>query len=158
KVVIAQGVYGDDYRALLRRARVVFNRSIRSECNRRVFESAAAGCLPGQEEENREIALFLRPGVECVLYNAGNLETILEHYLSHEEERRSIARAAWERTRQTRFSDFWKQLVEQVAGALPSRPLRGGKPSPLGRLWQCLGSGDAVEPTLLREIHAGMTE
>jgi glycosyltransferase involved in cell wall biosynthesis/tetratricopeptide (TPR) repeat protein len=158
KVVIAQGVHGDDYRALLRRARIVFNRSIRSECNRRVFETAAAGCLPVQEEENQEIALFLRPGVECVLYNSDNLETILEHYLIHEDERRSIARAAWERTRQARFSDFWKKLVEQAGSAVYACPSQGGRPSLHGRLWQCLGSGDAVEPTLLGEIHAGMIE
>src|SRR5262249_27969217 len=34
-VVIRTGAFGDDYRALLRRARIVFNRSVRRECNMR---------------------------------------------------------------------------------------------------------------------------
>src|SRR5262249_14205976 len=49
RVVIQTGVFGDDYRALLARSRVVFNRSIRGECNQRVFEAAAAGALLFQE-------------------------------------------------------------------------------------------------------------
>src|SRR5205807_214149 len=38
-------VFGDEYRKLLSRARIVFNRSIRGECNKRVFEAAATGAL-----------------------------------------------------------------------------------------------------------------
>ena len=49
RVVIKQGVFGDKYRKLLSRARIVFNRSIRGECNKRVFEGAAGGALLFQE-------------------------------------------------------------------------------------------------------------
>ena len=42
-VLLTSGVFGDAYRALLRRSRIAFNHSIRSECNRRVFEAAACG-------------------------------------------------------------------------------------------------------------------
>src|SRR5437868_5336515 len=55
RVVIRGGVFGDDYRALLRRARVVFNRSVRGEANRRAFEALAGGALLFQEAENREL-------------------------------------------------------------------------------------------------------
>src|SRR5262249_38900735 len=41
-VVIASGVFGDAYRALLRRAKIVFNRSARGEANMRCFEAAAS--------------------------------------------------------------------------------------------------------------------
>ena len=40
-VVIKQGVFGDEYRKLLSRARIVFNRSIRGECSKRMFEGAS---------------------------------------------------------------------------------------------------------------------
>ncbi len=60
RVVLATGVFGDDYRAPLARARVVFDRSIRGECNRRVFEAAGSGALLFQEAGNREVGDYLR--------------------------------------------------------------------------------------------------
>ena len=51
KVVIATGVFGAEYRALLAQARIVFNRSVRGECNMRALEAAAAGAVvPGGRE------------------------------------------------------------------------------------------------------------
>src|SRR5205807_9038353 len=55
RVVIATGTFGDDYWKLMRRARIVFNRSVRGECNKRGFEAAAAGALLFQEREYLEI-------------------------------------------------------------------------------------------------------
>jgi hypothetical protein len=55
RVEIHQGVFGEEYWKLLRRARIVFNRSIRGECNKRTFEAPAAGVLLFQEEGNREV-------------------------------------------------------------------------------------------------------
>lgn len=93
-VVLTTGVFGPDYRRLLARARVVFNFAVRGECNLRAFEAAAAGALLLQEEGNREVAAYFRDRHECVLYNADNLESLLTHYLEHEDERRAIAEAA----------------------------------------------------------------
>ena len=94
RVALCTGVYGQEYRALLRRARIVFNRSIRGECNQRAFEAAACGALLFQEADNREIAAYFRDRQECVLYTAENLESLLDHYLEHEDERRRLAEAA----------------------------------------------------------------
>jgi hypothetical protein len=55
RVAIHSHVYGEEYRRLLGRARIVFNRSIRGECNRRTFEAAAAGALLFQEAGNRKV-------------------------------------------------------------------------------------------------------
>ena len=70
RVVIQTGVFGEAYRALLARSRIVFNRSIRGECNLRVFEAAAAGAL--QAAGARHIYLAGRPGEqEAALRGAG---------------------------------------------------------------------------------------
>ena len=45
RVEIHTGVYGDAYRELLGRSRIVFNRSIRGECNLRTFEAVSGGAL-----------------------------------------------------------------------------------------------------------------
>src|SRR5262249_28581319 len=94
RVVITTGVFGDHYRALLAAGRVRVNRSIRGECNRRAFEAAGAGALLFQEAGNREVGDYLRPGRECVCYIEDDLEHLLEHYLTHEDERRAMAEAA----------------------------------------------------------------
>src|SRR5262249_4357672 len=80
-VVLATGVFGDDYRRLLRRARIAFNRSIRGECNQRAFEAAAAGALLFQEADNRELPAYFRDRQECVCYTTDDLEELLEYYL-----------------------------------------------------------------------------
>src|SRR5207245_4134244 len=49
RVVIARGVRGEAYRDLLRRAKVVFNRSARGEANLRVGEACSQGAMPLRE-------------------------------------------------------------------------------------------------------------
>jgi hypothetical protein len=93
RVAIHSHVYGEEYRKLLGRARIVFNRSIRCECNRRTFEAAAAGALLFQEAGNREVPRYFRDRQECVYYTADNLETLLDYYLEHEDEQQAIALA-----------------------------------------------------------------
>jgi hypothetical protein len=66
RVAIHTGVFGDAYRELLRRARIVFNRSIRGEGNRRAFEATAAGALLFQESGNLELPTYLRDRQDCV--------------------------------------------------------------------------------------------
>ncbi|HKB37755.1 MAG TPA: glycosyltransferase, partial [Gemmataceae bacterium] len=92
RVVIQTGVFGDAYRELLGRARIVFNRSIRGECNQRALEAAACGALLFQEAGNREVESLLRLGRDYVAYEDGTLEAQLEHYLRREDERRAIAK------------------------------------------------------------------
>src|ERR1700722_443644 len=68
RVLVATGLPRDGYRSLLCRARIAFNRSVRGECNRRVFESAACGALLFQEKSNKEVAAYFEAGKEYVEY------------------------------------------------------------------------------------------
>ncbi|MDB5311866.1 MAG: hypothetical protein JWO38_6068 [Gemmataceae bacterium] len=89
RVVIRTGVFGAAYRALVRRARVVFNRSIRGECNQRALEAAAGGAVLVQEAENEEVPLYLAPDAEYVRYTAADLEDTLARVLADEPARRA---------------------------------------------------------------------
>ena len=59
----------------------------------RAAEALAAGALLFQDAGNREVFDFLEDGKECVAYTVDNLIPLAQHYLAHEDERRSIAEA-----------------------------------------------------------------
>jgi hypothetical protein len=99
KIAICSNVWGEDYRKLLARSRIIFNRSIRGECSKRVFEAAAAGALLFQEKGNREVEAIFQNRRDCVYYDADNLEKQLEYYLDHEDERHEIAEAGRSKVR-----------------------------------------------------------
>jgi tetratricopeptide (TPR) repeat protein len=100
RVRIAGGVYGDEYLRLLNQSKITFNRSIRREFNMRCYEAAACGSLLLYDEENEEVRDYFEDRVHCVLYNEANFEDLIEYYLTHDEERQAIARAAYERVRE----------------------------------------------------------
>ena len=108
------GVFGENYRALLRRARIVFNHSLRGECNRRAFEAPAGRgpAVPGNR--NREVLSFFENGKECVFYTDDNLETLLEYYLTHEDERRALAEAGHRRVQEYGFPALWSRALAQI--------------------------------------------
>jgi GT2 family glycosyltransferase/tetratricopeptide (TPR) repeat protein len=164
-VRIESGVFGDAYRELLTRARIVFNRSIRGECNKRVFEAAAAGALLFQEAENLEIQQFFTPDEECVLYDDRNLRTLLEYYLEHEDERRAIAERAQRRAEGYRFECLWEAQQELIKAEWPSickhREERVAEQCGLGltgRLWQALASEPFADRDLARDLACGVTD
>src|SRR5262245_31755092 len=117
RVVIAQGLYDERYRRLLGRARVVFNRSLKGECNLRVGEACSSGTLLFMEAGNPEMeAAGWRHGVDCVFYGEDDLESLLEHYLAHEDERRAVAEAGRRKALAESFAASWERglrLVEQ---------------------------------------------
>ncbi len=117
------GLWGDDYVRLLNRSRIVFNRSIKGEMNMRAFEAPACGALLFLEEENLEVRDFLEPGAECVLYNDGNLESLIDYYLRHEDDRGEIASAGARRIQQYSYPRLFSALLEKVAdmGIKPGR-------------------------------------
>jgi glycosyltransferase involved in cell wall biosynthesis len=119
RVVVATGVQGEEHRRLLGRARIVFNRSVRGECNARVAEALASGALLFQERDNREVPALLRDREECVLYDDATLESLLRHYLGHEEERLAIARAGHDRRGTFTFAAAWARLLEALERDLP---------------------------------------
>jgi GT2 family glycosyltransferase/Flp pilus assembly protein TadD len=160
-VVIRQGVFGSEYRDLLSRARIVFNRSLRGEANKRAFETLAAWALLFQEAENLEIPGLLRDREDCVFYDADNLEELLEHYLEHEEERSRLATAGQRRASEFTFENLWAQqlaLVQQNWPAIVDRAkTRQANPqSPEAsidqRLWEALSGAETSSGPLERDI------
>ncbi len=164
RVVIRGDVYGDGYRALLARARVVFNRAARGECNMRTFEAAAAGALLFQEADNREVPAFFVAGREYVAYGADDLEALLEYYLAREDERVALAAAA-ARRRVARYSfeDLWQDHLALVAREWDGMRARAGRrlrePAAddlLARVWQRLGSVTGDDPALIGDLGAAL--
>jgi GT2 family glycosyltransferase/Tfp pilus assembly protein PilF len=121
RVVMRAGVFGDGYRRLLARSRIVFHASARHKVGPRAFEAAAAGALIFQERGNRELPDYFRDRQECVLYEDEVVEELLEHYLQNEDERRVLAEAARARVERYRFEDFWEGIVASVTAELPRR-------------------------------------
>ncbi len=162
RVAIRTGVFGADYRALLRRARVVFNRSVRGECNLRAFEAAACGALLFQERGNRETPDYFRDRQECVYYGDDDLEELLEHYLTHEDERRAIAEAARARVEEFRFEALWGRALDLVQEWESLRG-RAGRRTPVGppdallnRVWQASAVESEADPALVADLEAAI--
>src|SRR5581483_5821122 len=119
RVLITTGVYGEAYARLLRRARIVFNRSYRGEMNMRAYEAAAAGSLLFVERGNQETAEVFTDRVHCVFYGE-DLEALVDHYLAHEPERAAIARAGHERVQDETAARHLARLLEYLRD-LPAR-------------------------------------
>ena len=118
RVVIATGVFGDEYHALLRRAKIVFNRSIRGECNQRVGEAVAAGAVLFQEASNKEIERYLTPGVDFVPYTGADLEPLLERYLDDDGLRERTAASAWAKVGRLTAESLMAEAEASIAGEL----------------------------------------
>lgn len=161
RVAIHSGVYGADYLALLARARIVFNRSVRSECNLRVFEAAAAGALLFMEAGNRELPTYFDDRRHCVFYDSENLEVLLDHYLENEEERHSLAEAARSRTRQYLFETAWEDILRMIEQEWPALTKRAGlRAGPAQaeiletQLWQSMNAH--LAPTLIPNLQTAL--
>ena len=118
-VVVASGVFDDEYRRLLARSRIAFNRGIRGECNCRVAEAIAAGALLFQERDNREVPMLLTDREECVLYDGDDLTDLLTYYLEHEDERKGIAAKARQRLSEFTFAHLWRTQSSSIADEMP---------------------------------------
>lgn len=114
RVRIATGVIGAEYRALLRRAKMVFNRSLRGECNQRVGEAVAAGALLLQESSNREVPYLLTPGVDYLPYDEENFESVVERAVADGSERETMVRRAEAKLPTLTFAAHWQRLVESL--------------------------------------------
>jgi tetratricopeptide (TPR) repeat protein len=155
-----------EYLELLGRSRILFNRSVRGECNLRVFEAAATGALLFQEAENAEVQQYLCGGAECVFYDEDNLEPLLQHYLENEEERSRIAAAAKRKVARFSFDRLWTDIVQKIERRLgdlcdraAQRSAKTLSVSLAGRSWESLTSSTRVSPDgnletrLIGELH-----
>jgi hypothetical protein len=121
RVCIEQGPDGESYGRLLARSRIGFNRSIRGEMNLRAFEVPACGALLLMERENTEVARFLEPGRECVLYGEHDLEPTIFWLLEHEDERAAIAARGHARVQEHRYAQRLAELRVILERAADSR-------------------------------------
>lgn len=156
RIHVTTGVFGEEYRRLLARSRIVFNRSIRGEANSRVFEAIAAGSLLFMEADNRDVGKELVEGEEFVAYTADNLEEKLAYYLRHEDERRQIAEKARNRRDDFSFESFWNRIIGSIGGDLERLMARGQSrssgPSLGDRVVQVLSRSFGGDPTLADEL------
>jgi GT2 family glycosyltransferase/tetratricopeptide (TPR) repeat protein len=165
RVAIDTGVFGDDYRRLLGRARIVFNRGIRGECNRRAFEATALGALLFQEAENREVPRYFRDRQECVYYTDDNWDQLLEYYLTHEDERRRIAEAGCSRVQGYSFQALWENALAGLEQDWPSlkeaaqnrKPLAGVE-GLLARSREALSRGDGGDAGLPADLTLALAD
>jgi FkbM family methyltransferase len=159
RVRIEQGVSGEDYRTLLRRSRIVFNRSVRGEWNLRVGEACSCGALLFVEQGNREMPGVWQHGVNCVFYDEDNLESLLKHYLTHEEDRATVAATGQQTALEHTFERSWQAACDLIEREWPTIQQRHTAHPPLAahdllrlRLWQALGTADAGDPTLATDL------
>ncbi len=173
RVVIRSGVFGDEYRGLLKRSKIVFNRSSCGECNRRVFEAIAAGALLLQEGENAEVAELLKAGIEYAAYDEHDLEAVVERFLTNTEERQAVVQAAQARLPEFTFAAFWNQGLETIKQEWPTiqermqaRLAAPPKPDLQAALWMAVSGGSGSElaealaqapPSALALVAAGLS-
>jgi GT2 family glycosyltransferase/tetratricopeptide (TPR) repeat protein len=158
RVVIASGVFGAEYRRLLGRAKLVFNRSVRGECNQRAFEAVAAGALLLQERENEEVPHYLKPGVEYAPYGEDDFEAVVEHYLTHDDEREQMVAAAGARLPGLTFARLFDAALETLApeweaiqGRAAARAGRRLPPDLAAGAWAAVSGGGTAELTAALE-------
>lgn len=158
RVVIRSGVFGAPYRDLIRRAKIVFNRSVRGECNQRVFEAVAGGALLLQEVGNLEVAQYFTPGREYIPYDGGDLDETIERCLQDEPARLAIVRSAQERGRHYTFEGLIRAGVDALDRNTLHRRMqkRLAATSPLslmGRVWASVSLADPdPDPTLVADL------
>ncbi len=165
-VHVTTNVFGDDYRRLLGRARIVFNRSIRGECNNRTFEAIAAGALLFQEAGNAEVARLIRAPEEYIAYTDANLEVLLEYYLEHEDERQRIAaQAQAHRRHDFTFEAFWDKMLDMIVAARSELEDRAAKrrerAATLGlvaRTWQQVSSTSGDDDVMVADLNEGLAK
>ncbi len=158
RVAIRCGVFGNEYRKLLFRSRIVLNHSVAGECTFRPFEAAAAGALLFQEAGNLELPAWLRPDQECVYYGPEDVEERLEHYLANEPRREQLVEAARSRVAGCCWETLWQEQVPRIESALSAAREQPHRPAPdsderlLARCWRILGQPAAGDETLVRDL------
>ncbi|MEW6583467.1 MAG: glycosyltransferase, partial [Actinomycetota bacterium] len=123
RVVIADNVWGEEYRGLYARARLVFNHSVRGEANIRAFEGAAAGACVLNERGNPTLPHVFTPDVEYATYDDGDLEAVIARLLADGPARLAIARAGHARVRDHTYEAHWAAAVDALVSLAEDAPV-----------------------------------
>jgi GT2 family glycosyltransferase/Flp pilus assembly protein TadD len=163
KVAIRSGVFGDAYRRLLQRTRIVFSHVATPRSSRRHFEAPAAGALLFEHHSLQPVLSCYRDREDCVFYEDDNLEALLEHYLEREEERRKLVASARTKVAQFSFEELWQREVEQIETRWPALAERTrDRVAPAHgealqvRMWQALHAPARPDRSLMRDLDAAL--
>jgi tetratricopeptide (TPR) repeat protein len=146
---------------LLQRARLFFHHGHDVASIQRLWAAAATGALPLVPEGTSAAGSLWQDGHNCVRYTADNLETVLEHYLENEEERRQLAEAAEQTARSSVTPDLWPELLaflESNGTALAEHAARrtawDRHKELLAMTWQALSDSKPADDRLITELTA----
>jgi tetratricopeptide (TPR) repeat protein len=163
RVLIQSAVTGAEQEELPRRARIVFHWGQDTASIPRLRHAAAQGALLFLEAGALPFLPDLRDRQTCIRYTADNLETLLEHYLVHEDERQRLAEAARHTVRSPTAVRFWPELLgvlERDGPALVEqarrRPAWNLHDQLLARTWQMIGGTQRRDPTLAADLGAAL--
>lgn len=122
RVQIHSSVYGDDYRRLHERAKLVFNHSVRGEANMRSFEAAVAGACVLNERDNDTLRKVFAPDVDYATYGAGDLETVVDELLADDRRRLAIARSGQRAALGHSYDVHWAGILRDLRRTLDAEP------------------------------------
>jgi tetratricopeptide (TPR) repeat protein len=122
QVMVASGVFGEEYVQLLNRCRITLNHSLRGELNMRSFEAMACGSLLFCEDTNLEAGQFFQDGEHLVMFNQSNLVDKLRYYLRNPEEAARIARTGYKKVQEFSYQKQWTRLLKQAQSLLIGKP------------------------------------
>jgi len=143
RIRFSSGLTKPEYVQLINESKIAFNRSVRGEMNLRAYETLACGSLLFIEDENEEAKLYLKDRVDCVFYNEENLESLVDYYLSHDEEREAIAARGFSIGQRFTYENQYRGILEKA------RPLR--KP-PEAASWS---AEDKASRLIFHAFHSG---
>lgn len=114
RIKCTQGIFGDDYLALLSNSKIVMNLTQRSEMNLRAYEAAICGAVLFIEKDNLEISSYLTPAKECVLYDLDTLGETLADYFSQPELLQQIATNGFHKIQKHSYHHQFELLLEHI--------------------------------------------
>jgi hypothetical protein len=101
RIELGTGQFGPAYARFLQTSRITFNYSLTGDVNMRSFQAPACGSMTLiNAQAAAETARWFDLGREVVVYDDGDLEDVIAHYLRREDERAAIARAGWARVQE----------------------------------------------------------
>ncbi len=120
RLIHLKQAFAEAYVEILNRSCIVFNYSIRSEANMRLFESMAMGAVALVEEDNQEVAILFQEGKHYFKYAPGRIEERLNALLASPEKLAEVSLAAKEAVKRHTKSIQLQTLLEMVCKNAPS--------------------------------------